>query len=163
MAKVYVYVEAVINADGPEAKKALTPALKKKLLKSAIKEISAGVPKKLYSAKADKKPSTKGVYNAIKVQATIKLKITTKGSNLRVDAKISMIFEALKWPKTKGSLLGSAKKGGGVENAGSGPKLIEGASGDLFYAIAPPMLKKIMTSEKFIKMAGNLKLKIGDK
>lgn len=162
MGKVYVHVEATVTPDGAGAKAAITKELKKKLEALAVKYLTAGVPKKGYTTKDSEKPKTKGVYNALKADATFKIKAEPKGSKTKVSAGIKVLYEAIKMPKTKPGSLISSQSGGtaSVENAGSGEKVVESSVDQLLDAMAGDAIAKTLGDAAFKKRAGDFNLDI---
>ena len=151
MAKIWVYIEPSVTADGAEAKTALTETLKTTIQKMLLGLTSKALPGDKYTANPTDKPSgISETYNAMKVSPAVKLKVESRGSMLKVACDLKMVFEAIKTPGTKnGNLLGSGSKGAAAENRGSGERAIANSAADALDAIVEPLVKQVMTNLQF--------------
>ena len=166
MAKVFVHIEATVAPDGKEAKAAMKPDIKSKILAEMVKAIEGGMPSSVFSTKKSDAPKKdpkagKGASNAVKVGATAKFKLAPKGKGVNVDLTTRLTYEGIKWPKTSdGSLLAGSKTGGGVDVGKVDAKQILGAVGDICGAALTPSIKTTMSGAKFKKMMGNVGIKV---
>lgn len=148
---IWVHIAPTMTADGPDAKKALAGTLKLSIEKLLVEQIAKALPKDKFTTKAEDKP--KGVsktYNAIKIVATLKLKLETAGSKLTTTCELKLVFEGIKTPVlTPGNLLGAGSVGAaGESRAGGDPEILRGAK-DVIEAMAPDLIKDILKHPRF--------------
>lgn len=151
MGKIWVHLEPVISADGSVAKGALTDTAKEAVTKALVKRITAALPADKFStADADKPIKVTDAYNAIKIVATLTLKVETQGSKMTVTATLKTVFEAIRAPATKdGNMLGVASKGAAADNRGLEERHFLRNVDDVLDAIVDPLVKQVMSNPNF--------------
>ncbi len=160
MGKIWVHIEPVVTSDHAGTKALLTDSLKEALSAALVERITGALPADKFSTENKDKPiKVTDAYNALKVVATLNLKVETMGSKMSVVCVLKLNFEAIKAPRTTaGNLLGSGTSTATAENRGSGEKDIVANAKDSLDAIVAPLVKKIMDHPTFTKYGKDLGL-----
>lgn len=152
MGKIWVHIEVAFAPEGDEAKAAMTQTLKSTLTKSVTDKITAALPADKFSASiADKPTAVSQAYNAIKIVATLNLKVETQGSQMTVTGTLKTQFEAIKAPSTlNGNLLISGSKGASSQRRGSGEFGVTNGTNEVLDAVVGLLIKQMITNPTFI-------------
>ncbi len=160
MGKIWVHIEPVVTSEHAGTKAVLTDSLKEALSTLMVERITGALPADKFSTENKDKPiKVTDAYNALKVVATLNLKVETMGSKMSVTCDLKINIEAIRAPKTTaGNLLGSNSKTATAENRGSGEKDIIANAKDALDPIVARGVKQILDHPTFKSYGKNLGL-----
>jgi hypothetical protein len=163
MAKIWVDIVTSVSADGEEAKKVLTKAVKDKVEKAMVKTTADNLPDKFSNKDSDKPKDKRDDYaaRAVRIVEKLKLTIETKGPKVSMDGEVAVNLELLDLKSDKGHHAGAfGSKVAGIERRGTIETQWEALCTQMMEDLIAPLAGKALTSKSFEKHAKDKNLPI---